>query len=185
MKGRTKICLIAGALVGLALLPVAYRHRHRAGQLIRKVLHARNPSPRSGGPITNSVVFNGKVFRNVLGYPPYYIDVPQLDSVLFVTRSTAAGSNLIHILNLKTDQEVQIPTIADFGRSIGSTNGGFLEYLERAEPGKISVASEIGVGVLMKRVYNLNLRTATMESRDTYYYDRRGNMTNSLHAPGF
>ena len=169
----------------LVALPVAYRYRHFVHQVIHRVVHLGRHPNLSFGPVFHSVEFNGQRFKDVLGYPPYYLDVPQADSVVFVTRLTSSGSNVIHVFNRKSGQDLQIPTIADFGRSIGLTNGAFQEYVERVEPGRISVASESGAGVVMKTVYHLNLQAATLESRDLYYYDAHGNMTNSRHAPGF
>jgi len=172
-------------IVGLALLPVAYRYRHQLRRVAHNIVRGGDSSIHSGPPITNSVEFNGRQFRDVLGVPPYYLDVPQLHSVLFVTRVNDGGTNAIHILDRQTGRDVEIPTIADFGRSIGLTNGPFLEYVETVEPGKISVASESGIGPPTKTVFHLNLQTAKMDSRDIFHFDRNGTITNTQHAPGF
>ena len=185
MKPGLKICAVAGIILCLVALPVVYRYRYTVKKIVRKLAHLPHSTGNSSESTIHSVEFSGKKFPEVLGYPPYYLEVPQLGSVVFVTRLGSGGSNIIHILNRKSGQDVQIPTIADFGRSIGLTNGAFQEYIERVEPGKISVASESGAGTVMKTVFHLNLQTAAMDSRDIYYYDSRGNMTNSRHAPGF
>jgi hypothetical protein len=185
VKPAAKICVIAGGVLCLAALPLAYQQRHFLHQVVHRLALHRRPRLRSGPPVIHSLEFDGRQFPDVLGYPPYYLEVPQLGSVLFVTRLTSGGSNVIHLLNRKSGQDVQIHTIADFGRSIGLTNGAFQEYVESVDPGRISVSSECGAGVVMKTIYHLNLQTQTMDSRDIYYYDTHGNMTNSRHAPGF
>ncbi len=185
MKAAVKIGAIVLAGLGLLTLPLAWRHRHQLRQIAHRIVHGGGSSVHSGPPVINHVIFNGRVFSDVLGYPPFYLDVPQLNSVLFITRVNDGGSNEIHIFNPQSGQDIVIPTIADFGRSIGLTNGAFLEYVDRVDQGTISVASEYGAGRPMKIVYHLNLRTAKMDDRDIYYFDRHGNITDLIHAPGF
>ena len=81
--------------------------------------------------------------------------------------------------------DVQIPTIADFGRNIGLSGAGFRDYVALAEPGMVVAASETSVGIMSRTVYYLNLQTATMEARDIFRYDRNGHMTNRARLPGF
>jgi hypothetical protein len=53
-------------------------------------------------------------FKDVAGFPPYYLELPEIDSVLFVTQSPAT----IHVANLKTRQLTSIKTPYNFGRGI-------------------------------------------------------------------
>jgi hypothetical protein len=48
---------------------------------------------------------DGKVYRNVRGLKPYYIKVPELDSILFVTGATNAT---FHLVSLATRKEIVI-----------------------------------------------------------------------------
>ncbi len=184
---------LAAAVVGTACLmalALGYHYRGRIHRLYHRIRYgeaqggAKGPG-ESATPVTNSFEIGGKKFVNVLGYPPYYLAVTQMDSALFVTRLSNSGSNIFHVLNLKTGQEEQIPTIADFGRNIGATDGGFRDYVERVGPGEVFVASETSVGRRTRTVYRLDLAAGIVDTRVVLYYDRDGQLTNSTEGPGF
>jgi hypothetical protein len=191
MNRTVKLAAASLGIVCLMALALGYHYRGRIHRLYHRIRYgeaqggAKGPGESSAPPVTNSVEINGKKFVDVLGYPPYYLAVTQMDSALFVTRLNNSGSNVFHVLNLKTGQDEQIPTIADFGRNIGATDGGFRDYVERVGPGEVFVASESSVGRRTKTVYRLDLAAGIVDTRVVLYYDQVGQLTNSTEGPGF
>lgn len=189
MNRTIKLAAAAVGVVCLMALALAYHYRGRIHRLYHHIRYGEaqggTKSPAESPPVTNSFEIGGKKFVDVLGYPPYYLAVTQMDSALFVTRLSNSGSNVFHVLNLKTGQDEQISTIADFGRNIGATNGGFRDYVERTEPGEVFVASETDVGQRTKTVYRLDLAAGIVDTRVVLYYDQDGQLTNSTEGPGF
>jgi hypothetical protein len=51
------------------------------------------------------ITVDGQVYRSVRGLKPYYIKIPELDSILFVTGTTNAT---FHLFSLATRKETQI-----------------------------------------------------------------------------
>jgi hypothetical protein len=185
-----KFGLMAVVILGVVAAPLAYRHRRSLHGLLHRIKH----SVMGGGgggvgsssePMAASLEIGGKKFSDVLGYPPYYLAVTQFNAVLFVTRLNNGGTNLFHVLNLKNGQDEQIPTIADFGRNIGSTGGGMRDFIERTAPGEVVVASETSAGRRVKSVYHLDLQAGIVDTRKVFYYDQNGQITNVYEGPGF
>jgi hypothetical protein len=187
VKTPVKVGLAAVVVICLISGPIAYRHRHGIHKLLHRLkqsVEGNNPPTAASAP-DGILNLNGKRFTDVLGYPPYYLTVTQYDAVLFVTRVNNGGSNLIHLMSKKGGQEEQIPTHADFGRNIGAPGGGFQDYVERAGSNELVLASETTVGQRMKTEYHLNLQTAKVDTREIFYYDPYGNITNTRVMPGF
>jgi hypothetical protein len=185
-----KFGLMVVVILGVVAAPLAYRHRRALHGLLHRMKHSLmggggGSVGSSAGPVASSLEIGGKKFTDVLGYPPYYLAVTQIDAVLFVTRLNNAGTNLFHLLNLKTGQEEQIPSTADFGRNIGSAGGGMRDYVERAAPGEVVVASETSAGRRVKSVYHLDLQAGIVDTRKVFYYDQNGQVTNVYEGPGF
>jgi hypothetical protein len=185
-----KLGLVAVVVLGVVAAPVACQHRRSLHSLLHRFKHSLTGGGggsvgSSSAPVVNSLEIGGKKFTDVLGYPPYYLPVTQLNAVLFVTRLNNGGTNLLHLLSLKTGQEEQIPTIADFGRNIGLAGGGMCDYLERAAPGEVVVASETSVGRRVKTVYHLDLQAGIVDTRKIFIYDQNGQITNAYEGPGF
>jgi hypothetical protein len=179
-----KIGLLTAAVLCAILLHIGYQHRRGVVRWVRRMEHsmAGNRTP-AAAPSTLKI--GGREFKDVLGYPPYYLTITQYDAVLFVTRVNDGGSNLFHILNLKTGREEQIKTRSDFGLNIGATGDAFRNYIVSAKPDEVVVASEERVGQPMKTVLHLNLRSALVDTREVYYYDNNGRITNTFEGPGF
>ncbi len=190
MNRPIKFGLIAVVILGMVAAPVAYKHRRSLHGMLHRMKHSvmgdnAGSVSSSSVPVANSLEIGGKKFSDVLGYPPYYLAATQIDAVLFVTRLNAGGTNLFHVLSLKTGREEQIPTIADFGRNIGSSGGGMSDYLVRSAPGEVVVASEAGAGSRVKTVYHLDLQAGIVDTREVFYYDQNGQITNTHEGPGF
>jgi hypothetical protein len=189
MNRTVKFGLVAVVVLGVVAAPVAYQHRRALHGLLHRFKHSLTGGGGSvasaSEPVAKSLEIGGKKFTDVLGYPPYYLAVTQFNAVLFVTRLNNGGTNLLHVLSLKTGQEEQIPTIADFGRNIGLANDGMYDYIERAGPGEVVVASESSVGRRVKTVYHLDLQAGIVDTRKVFLYDQNGQITNVYEGPGF
>ncbi len=118
----------------------------------------------------------GKAYKGVRGLAPYYLSIPQLDSILFVTEAPKYRA-VIHIVNLKTKREVAVETETSFGSSIGSPRRPgepMTNYIEKVEPPRIVIADR---SLDWKSTMVLNLDAGTVERRETEIYDREGRLT--------
>jgi len=77
------------------------------------------------------LIVSGKRYGHVIGAEPYYINLPQRDSILFVTQ---AGREriAIHLFNLKTKKDLEMESIDGFVVS-GIKDSGWVERLEGEE----------------------------------------------------
>ncbi len=190
MNRTVKFGLLVVVILGVIAMLVAYRHRRSLHGWLHRMKHSLVDSgggsvSTSSAPAAKVLEIGGKKFADVLGYPPYYLTVTQIDAVLFVTRLNNGGTNLFHVLNVKTGRDEQIPSIADFGRNIGSGDGGARDYVERAAPGEVVVASETSAGRRVKSLYHLDLQAGIMDTRKVLLYDPNGRITNVYEGPGF
>jgi len=124
------------------------------------------------------LTIGGKSYAGVRGVPPYYLDVPELNAILFVTEQK--NHNVVfHLVNLENKQDIQIEADSSgFGRSIGS--GGKAgepgtDYIEGVQSNRITVAMR---SLDWKETMVLNLATKSIERRETLYLDATGQVTN-------
>jgi hypothetical protein len=77
----------------------------------------------------------GKSYEDVRGNPPYYLEIPGENSILFVTgRTFDNGQATVHIVNLATKQETNFPAYdSSIGEAICSTNKQRDDWYERIE----------------------------------------------------
>jgi len=73
----------------------------------------------------------GKRYGHVFGAPPYYINLPQRDSILFVTQPGRERIT-IHLFNLKTKKDLQMESTDGFLVS-RIKDSGWVERLEGEE----------------------------------------------------
>lgn len=124
------------------------------------------------------LTIGGKTYTGVRGLPPYYLDVPELNAVLFVTEQK--NHNVVfHVVNLETKRDIQIDADSSgFGRRIGS--GGKAgdpgtDYIEGVQTKRITVTMR---SLDWKETMVLNLATKSIERRETLYLDASGQVTN-------
>ena len=64
----------------------------------------------------------GQRFTDVGGLQPFYLVIPDKNSILFVTGPSSGGKAVVHIVNLSTQQEFHFPAYdSTIRRSIGSS----------------------------------------------------------------
>ncbi len=124
------------------------------------------------------LTINGKTYMGVRGLPPYYLDVPELNSILFVTQEKD-GKVLFHLVNLKNKKEIQINADSSgFGWDIGSgrkPGDKYTDYVENVQSNQIMIATRSGD---WKEMMVLNLANKSIARRETIYFDSTGQITN-------
>jgi hypothetical protein len=79
--------------------------------------------------------------HDVIGRPPYYIKIPQWDSV-FVATETREHRFYYHIVNLKNQPDMVIDgKSTSFGYWIGARNGVSQEYVSKVENGQLTLSA--------------------------------------------
>ncbi len=124
------------------------------------------------------LAIDGRIFDRVKGSPPYYLGIPELNSILFVTRMNG-GNMRLHLFNLGNGKDVQIETHdSGFGTGIGfqgAPRGAGADSVEYVQSNRVTVGM-LGAG--WKQSLVLNLDTASVERRELRYLDNNGKVTN-------
>ena len=124
----------------------------------------------------------GKTYDNVRGGKPYYLKVPELKSIFFVTE-TARGA-LFHLLNLADQSELLIHGArSDLGNCITflrPPGSDLTDYILEATPTRLSVAER---NANRTTVYVLNLQSQAVDRVDEILCDERGQVTNRTTHP--
>ena len=111
----------------------------------------------------------GVKYREVRGWIPFYISIPEKDSILFVTgRSYDNGQATVHVVNLKTKSETHFPAYdSHIGSNIRNTNNAdMFENVEKIDGDKIVISA--GSSNTQYRYY-LNLKTLEFEKEEGYW----------------
>ncbi len=123
------IIVLAAATIGYFVLCFprrieTYRDQFVAGgKLVRPItaisVHSSNP---------NYLTVFGRTYRDIQGLKPFYLNVPSLDSILFVTGD---DNQTFHLVNLKTKKHWSVHTSkTSFGDNIGSVRQAGESYLD-------------------------------------------------------
>jgi hypothetical protein len=83
----------------------------------------------------------GKTYKEVRGQPPFYLEIPGKDSILFVTgRTYDNGQATVHVLNYKTGKEANFLAYdSHIGANISS---GGAEKLESVDGQKVVISAK-------------------------------------------
>ena len=102
----------------------------------------------------------------------FYLTLPKRNSILFVTgrNSNNNGQAIVHVVDLLTKREIQIPAydshIGENIRTNGAvTNGGQCEIVEKIDGDKLVIRAEGLLGGSSFRYY-LDLRKPTFEKEE-------------------
>ncbi len=127
---------------------------------------------------TQYLIVNGKTYKGIRGLKPYYLDIPKLNSILFVTEGSKYRVTF-HLVNLELKREISIDGgTSGFGSSIGSgTKPGeqFSDYIENVQSNKVTIATR---SLSWKETSLLNLDSKRIERQETFLYDASGKVTN-------
>jgi hypothetical protein len=120
----------------------------------------------------------GRSFKNVRGTQPFYLNVPQSDSILFVTEGEPFRVTF-HIFNLSTRRDTPIDGHgSSFGWNIGSKKKPgehYTDYVENADSNRLVVVTR---AAMWKEVTTLNLQSASAERVEIFKFNKDGAITN-------
>jgi hypothetical protein len=107
---------------------------------------------------------NGKTYRDVMGDPPYYLEIPELHSLLFVTGNEDKGNVKFHIFCRETGQEAVINGgQLHFGFDIGSPRKpgeAYTDFVQKASSNEVTLVSQ---GSKARLIIVLNLSSKKVE----------------------
>ena len=117
---------------------------------------------------------NGKTYRNVKGGSPYYLEIPELHSVLFVTGDEDKGNVKFHIVNRETGHETVIKGgQIHFGFDIGVSRKpgeAYTDFVQKASSNELTLVSQ---GTKARVVIVLNLASKKVECVQREMFDAR------------
>ena len=121
----------------------------------------------------NYLTVLGKTYRDVQGTRPFYLEVPALSSILFVTGD---DNQTFHVVNVKTRKHESIHTTkTSFGGHIPSD-----DYIESASTNEVVVATHYQDA---KKSYFLNFNAGRLE-RIVYEKYENGKTNRSVYVDG-
>ena len=178
----TVTLLVLLVAVGIIFLAVrgrrveAYRdNRVTAGEIVRPI---NKLAPHISA--TTYLSIHGRTFTGLRGLPPYYLDITNLDSLLFVTEDKRRKVSF-WIVESKSDQAIQIDGDGStFGWNIGSGRSAGEEYadwLEASSANNISLVTRSG-SVRVKTVLDIGLKSISRVEVD--HLDVSGGVTNHV-----
>ena len=123
------------------------------------------------------LTINGRTYTGIRGLPPYYLDVPELKCILFVTQENNYKV-VFHFFDLVEKRDIQINADgAGFGWRIGSgkkPGDTGTDYIEEAQSNRVTVATR---SLDWKETMILNLATKSVERWEGIYFDKNGQVT--------
>ena len=128
------------------------------------------------------LVIDGKRFERVRGLKKYYLQVPNANSIVFIT-DEEDYSVVYHIFNMDTDEDIAIHALDSmFGWDIGSDNSQ--DAVEKTENGIIVLCNfvksangtlpSLGNFESVRHFYYLDSSKKAIVAEKTLYYDKAG-----------
>ena len=132
-----------------------------------------------GDDSTNLRVF-GRLYKNVRGSKPFYIMVPELNSIVFVTQDRKEQRTL-HLINLETKKEKSV----FLGGLYFGSNIGFEQYGRKQGDAATDYISNVGVKTFQingvsgnwKDVGLIDIESQSVSRKETIYFDKDGKIT--------
>ena len=123
--------------------------------------------------VKKHLIVNGKRYEDVIGLKPYYLDVPQLSSILFVTRN--GKDSVCHIVNLQNGEDLSVVyNWIDFGSDIGAGQPLNGTRVEAATTNEIVLAD---THPNAKEVIRIDLEQRRVVLDEVLYLDSSGTIT--------
>jgi hypothetical protein len=124
------------------------------------------------------LTINTRTYKGVRGFEPYYLKIPKLNSILFVTEG-ATHRVTFHVVNLMTKVEIPIDgETSGFGWNIGAgrkPGDVDTDYVESTQSNNIAIAQR---SLNWKETTILNLDRRKIEREEILEYDISGQITN-------
>jgi len=115
----------------------------------------------------------GRTYYKVRGMKPYYIDLPQIHSILFVTEGDSYRFTY-HIVNLETKKDVEID---GDGTIFGNHLGAGTAEADRVDRVDANTVTLVAYGGDWKEIITLNLQALKVERVHDFDYDRKTGTT--------
>ncbi len=144
---------------------------------VTETLHSYIPfSAHVGISDTISITVFDKTYENVRGYIPFYLTIPEKNSILFVTgKDYDNGQAEIHLVNLNTKNEIHFPAFdSHIGSNIRQTNDWCYERIESLKDDKLIISA--GRKDSQFRYY-LDLKNAKFEKEEAEFWNSSSNTT--------
>jgi hypothetical protein len=126
---------------------------------------------------TYLIVFS-KTYRGVRGIRPYYLPVPELNSILFVTENPPFRVRF-YIVDLQTKEATEIEAgTSGFGGNIGAPRppgAYYTDYVRSANPNKLLLVERTD---RWETITTLNLQKRAIEQIESLSFDAHGEVTN-------
>ncbi len=120
----------------------------------------------------------GRTYEGVRGMAPYYFEIPELGSILFVTEDEA-GKATVHVVNLQNKSEASIDAGSIlFGWGIGGrhkSGDNNADYIECVLGHVITLVSQSLP--VWKEVTDVNLDSRRIERREMLRFDKHGKIS--------
>lgn len=113
---------------------------------------------------SNYLMVDGKTYRGVRGLAPYYLEVPGMNAILFVTEES--GRITFHIHDFSTKEDIQIVGGSGFGWGIGgerTLSGKYRDDIESVVSNRITLVRKTLDGQVATV---LNLSTKSVEGSE-------------------
>jgi hypothetical protein len=170
------LCLVATVSTSCAYEVQTYHDKYVSAGELRSPLELINP--HMGGWCYIKV--GGKTYKKVRGLAPFYLNVPALDSILFVTGDE---KKTFYIFNIKTKRTISIPGgNVSFGGNIGAPRKPgepLTDWVESANTNEIVLATQgmaYGTHPSVRILITLNLKTNKMEKVEAEWRDKSGRL---------
>jgi hypothetical protein len=145
---------------------------------VTETLHSYIPfSAHVGISDTISIAVFDKTYENVRGYIPFYLTIPENNSILFVTgRDYDNGQAEIHLVNLNTKKEIHFQAYnSHLGSNIRQTNDWCYERIESLKDDKVIISA--GRTNCQFRYY-LDLKNSKFEKEEAEFWNSFSDTTN-------
>jgi hypothetical protein len=140
------------------------------------------------------LIIDGKRFENVRGMSKYYLQVPNTNSIVFVT-DDENDHPTYHIFNMDTDEDIEFhsqDSSSRFGRHFGSPNSSPRESVAVDDDGMIvlcildtNIPGLLSPGVSFnsaKELYYLDPKKKAIVADKMFYYDSAGKVIDENDA---
>ena len=121
----------------------------------------------------------GVKYPEVRGWIPFYVPIPEKDSILFVTgRDFDNGQATVHVVNLKTKNEIHFPGYdSDIGRNIRN-DGGSYEKVKEIRDDKLVICAGSASLTNCEFQYFIDLKKPEFEKQDAIVWGAADGQTN-------
>ena len=122
------------------------------------------------------LIINGKTFAPVTGSPPYYLEIPGRNAIIFVTEPDPVSRATWHVYDFQSDSDTIVAGHDHlFGRAIGVGDPKNRSWIDSSSSNELVVANRFN-NTSAKYAIDLNQRKVTKV--EVFVYGQDGSVTN-------